>query len=162
MNVMNVGRWWRLDSDHRGAACAAGVVASLAYAATMAFDRALMKSRIDGVILVGRPFVPDRPELARPVGLLVHLANGTGLALAYAGIAHERFPGPTWLRGLVFLNLENLALYPIMRLTNHHPAVKDGQLDTYWSWSAFTESLPPHAVYGLIIGPLYERIRSGH
>lgn len=157
---MNIGRWWRLDSDRRGAACAAGAVASLAYAATMELDRTLTKSRVDDLILVGRPFVPDRPELARPVGLLVHLANGTALALAYAAIAHERFPGPAWLRGLLFLNLENLALYPIMRLTDHHPAVKDGQLDHYWSWKAFAESLPPHAVYGLIVGPLYERLRT--
>lgn len=157
---MNVGRWWHLDSDHRGAACAAGVVASLAYAGAMALDRKLAKSRVDDLILVGRPFVPNRPDLARPVGLLVHLANGTALALVYAAIAHERFPGPVWLRGLLFLNLENLALYPIMLLSTHHPAVKDGQLDNYWSQSAFVQSLPPHAVYGLIVGPLYERIRT--
>ncbi len=156
---MNPGRWWRLGPHNRRAAVAAGVVASLAYAATMEVDRRVTKSRVDDLVLVGRPFVPDKPGLARPVGFLVHLANGIALALTYAAIAHERLPGPAWIRGLIFLNLENLALYPIMRFSGHHPAVKDGQLDNYWTWSAFAESLPPHTIYGLVIGPLYERLR---
>ncbi|MGI8642731.1 MAG: hypothetical protein ACR2LS_01250 [Thermomicrobiales bacterium] len=142
-----------------GAAILAGLIASLAYAATMELDRKVTKSKVDDLVLVGRPFVPDRPDLARPVGLAVHLANGTALALAYAVLAHDRWPGPAWLRGALFLNLENLALYPIMLFSNHHPAVKDGQMDNYWTWPAFAESLPPHTVYGLLIGPLYERLR---
>ena len=142
------------------AAITAGLVASLTYAATMELDRKITKSRVDDLVLVGRPFVPDRPDLARRVGLLVHLGNGTALALAYAALAHDRWPGPAWLRGALFLNLENLALYPVMRFSSHHPAVKDGQMDNYWSWSAFAESLPPHTVYGLLIGPLYDRLRN--
>jgi hypothetical protein len=35
----------------------------------------------------------------------------------------------------------------------------DGQLDDYWTWPAFVESIPPHVIYGLIVGPLYERLR---
>lgn len=142
------------------AAIAAGFVASLAYAATMELDRKQTKSKVDDLVLVGRPFVPSRPDLARPVGLVVHLANGTALALAYAALAHDRWPGPAWLRGALFLNLENLALYPVMYFSDHHPAVKDGQMDNYWTLPAFAESLPPHTVYGLLIGPLYERLRA--
>lgn len=125
----------------------------------MELDRKLTKSKVDDLVLVGRPFVPNRPDLARPVGLVVHLANGTALALAYSALAHDRWPGPAWLRGVIFLNLENLALYPVMYFSSHHPAVKDGQMDNYWTRDAFVESLPPHIVYGLLIGPLYERFR---
>lgn len=143
-----------------GGAITAGLIASLAYAAMMELDRKVTKSKVDDLVLVGRPFVPNRPELARPVGLVVHLGNGAALALAYAALAHDRWPGPAWLRGVLFLNLENLALYPIMLFSDHHPAVKDGQMDNYWSRQAFAESLPPHTVYGLLIGPLYERLRT--
>ena len=48
----------------------------------------------------------------------------------------------------------------MLPLRTLHPAIRDGQLDDYWSLPAFVESLPPHLVYGAIVGPLYERFRS--
>lgn len=142
------------------AAALAGVASVVAYTATMDLDRKLTGSKMDDLVLLGRPLVPKRPRLARPVGAAVHLVNGAGLGLTYAALVHDRFPGPAWLRGMVFLTVENTALYPLTALmTAHHPAVADGQLDSYWSWPAYLESTPPHLVYGAIIGPLYERLR---
>ncbi|MBA2754337.1 MAG: hypothetical protein H0U40_07735 [Chloroflexia bacterium] len=150
------GRVGRVDPR---AAVIAGLVSSVAYALVMEVDRKLTGSRVDDLILVGRPFVPRRPDLARRVGAVVHLANGTSLALAYAAFGHHALPGPAWVRGAIFLNLENLALYPVMALDRYHPAVRDGQLQSYWSWPSFAESVPPHVVYGLCVGPLYEALR---
>ena len=149
----------RLRGVDPRAAALAGLVSSVAYAAVMEFDRRVTGSRVDDLILVGRPFVPGRPDLARKVGAIVHLANGTSLALAYAAFGHDRLPGPAWLRGAVFLNIENLVLYPVMVLDRYHPAVRDGQLQSYWSWPSFAESIPPHVAYGLCIGPLYGALR---
>lgn len=143
-----------------GAAARAGIVSVIAYTATMEVDRRLTGSRVDDLILLGRPFVPDRPDLARPVGAAVHLGNGVAIGLAYAALAHARLPGPPWLRGATALMIENTALYPLMRVAGrYHPAMRDGQLDDYWSWPAFAESIPPHLVYGALVGPLYERWR---
>jgi hypothetical protein len=142
------------------AAALAGVASVVAYTATMDLGRKLTGSKMDDLVLLGRPLVPNRPGLARPVGAAVHLANGAGLGILYAALVHDRFPGPAWLRGMVFLALENTALYPLTALMPaHHPAVADGQLDSYWSWPAYLESTPPHLVYGALVGPLYDRLR---
>lgn len=142
------------------AAIRAGVISVVAYTAVMEVDRRITGSRIDDLILLGRPVVPSRPDLARPVGAVVHLANGAFIGLSYAALAHDRLPGPAWLRGVTALMIENLSLYPVMSVARHlHPAMRDGQLDDYWTWPAFVESLPPHVVYGAMVGPLYERFR---
>ncbi|HEV2528449.1 MAG TPA: DUF6789 family protein [Thermomicrobiales bacterium] len=147
------------QTDLRAAAIS-GIVSVVAYTATMEMDRRLTGSRIDDLVLLGRPLVPDRPHLARRVGAIVHLANGAAIGIAYAALAHDRLPGPPWLRGATAVMVENSALYPLMRIgRNVHPAMRDGQLDDYWTWPAFVESIPPHVVYGLLVGPLYERLR---
>lgn len=148
----------RLDP---AAAAKAGVISVVAYTAVMELDRWLTGSRIDDLILLGRPVVPSRPDLARPVGAALHLANGAVIGLAYAALAHDRLPGPAWVRGVAALMTENLALYPLMILgRRYHPAIRDGQLDDYWTWPAFAESLPPHVVYGALVGPLYDHFRT--
>lgn len=145
-----------------GAAARAGIVSVVAYTAVMELDRKLTGSRVDDLILLGRPVVPNRPDLARPVGAGVHLVNGATIGIAYATLAHDRLPMPVWLRGVTALMVENLMLYPAMRpLRTVHPAMRDGQLDDYWTWPAFIESLPPHLVYGVMIGPLYDHFRAG-
>lgn len=149
----------RLDTR---AAAGAGVISVVAYTAVMEFDRWLTGSRVDDLILLGRPLVPGRPELARPVGAALHLANGVVIGTAYAALAHDRLPGPPWVRGVTALMIENLLLYPLaIPERKVHPAIRDGQLDDYWTWPAFAESLPPHLIYGALIGPLYERFRTG-
>jgi len=150
----------RLGRVDLPAVLASGIVSSVAYALVMEVDRKLTGSRVDDLVLVGRPFVPGRPDLARKVGAVVHLVNGTSLAIAYAAFGHHALSGPTWLRGAILLNIENIALYPIMALDRYHPAVRDGQLQSYWSWPSFLESIPPHVVYGLCVGPLYEAMRA--
>jgi len=142
------------------AAAVAGVISVVAYAATMDLNRKLTGSRVDDLVLLGRPLVPRRPDLARRVGAAIHLANGAAIGVAYAALGHERLPGPSWLRGMLFLTAENTLLYPLTALlTNRHPAVADGQLDPYWTWPAYLESTPPHLVYGALVGPLYDRLR---
>ncbi len=144
-----------------GAAVRAGVISVVAYTVVMETDRRITGSRIDDLILLGRPAVPNRPDLARPVGAVLHLVNGAVIGLGYAALARDRLPGPVWLRGVAALMIENLSLYPLMSIARHvHPAMRDGQIDDYWTWPAFVESLPPHLVYGALIGPLYERFRT--
>jgi hypothetical protein len=152
----------RLDSIAQSvdlpAATVAGGIAALAYAGEQAADIAVTKHNADDLTLLGRFFVKNDSQ-ARWLGLLIHLANGGFLGGIYAVLAHDRLPGPPWLRGIIFANVENAVLYPIAALEDHHPAIRDGQIDRYWTPVAFAQSIPRHVVYGAVLGSLYARLR---
>ena len=140
------------------AALIAGLAAGATYIVTMEIDNRLSGINEDDLKLLGRPFVAD-PDRAKPAGIPVHFGNSVALALAYARVAHDRLPGPPWLRGAVFATIENTALYPIAKLEGYHPGVRDGQIDRYWTLPAFLLSIPRHLTYGAVLGTLYDRIR---
>lgn len=143
------------------AAMGAGFAGGVAYLIAMEADLRLVGNKVDDLKLLGRPFVRD-PERARTAGLLIHTLNATNLALAYALLAHDRLDGPPWRRGIVFANVENALLYPLTRLENYHPGVRDGQIDRYWTWTAFLQSIIRHIAYGAVLGITYARFRRKH
>ena len=95
----------------------------------------------DDLTLLGRPFAAD-PSFAKLAGVPVHLGNSVALALVYAAVAHNRIPGPPWLRGALFATLEDTMLYPIAMLEQFHPSIRDGQVDRYWTLPAYLLSIP--------------------
>jgi hypothetical protein len=143
--------------DVRGAAIA-GAVAGAAYLATMEIDNRLTGQNLDDLLILGRPFVDDLAT-ARVLGVAVHLANAVALGIVYAALAQDRLPGPGWLRGIIFGNVENTTLYPFALFENAHPAIRAGEVDRYWTFSAYLQSIPRHVVYGAVLGGLYERLR---
>jgi hypothetical protein len=145
-----------LDVDVRAVAIA-GAVAGVAYAATMEIDNRLTGQKIDDLLLLGRPIAADARR-ARRVGALIHLSNSVALGVVYAALARDRLPGPPWLRGVIYGNVETTLLYPLAALDRFHPAVRDGQLDRYWTVAAYLQSVPRHVVYGAVLGSLYERL----
>ncbi|MCC2627045.1 MAG: hypothetical protein K0S14_695 [Thermomicrobiales bacterium] len=71
----------------------------------------------------------------------------------------RRIPGPAWLKGVVFANVENAILYPVTRFEDIHPAIRTGQVDRYYNWPAFWQSVPRHIAFGAVLGMLYDRMR---
>lgn len=140
------------------AAAVAGVTAGAVYLATMEIDNRIAKVRIDDLKLLGRPFV-KKPEHAKLAGVPVHFQNAVGLAVAYAAIGHDRIPGPPWLRGVIFANVENTLLYPLTVFENHHPGIRNGEIDRYYSFRAYLQSVPRHVTYGAVLGTVYESLR---
>lgn len=140
------------------AALAAGLVAGVAYLAEMELDLRLAANKVDDLKLLGRPFVRN-PARARAAGTLIHSINAANLAVAYALFAHDRLPGPPWWRGVLFANVENALLYPLTKLENHHPGVRDGQIDRYWTRTAFLQAVARHVAYGAVLGSTYSRLR---
>lgn len=140
------------------AAVVAGAAAGVAYLVTMECDNRLTGQKIDDLLILGRPFVDD-PSGARKLGVAIHFANATTLGVVYAALAHDRLPGPKWLRGVIFGNVENTALYPLALFEQHHPAVREGEVDRYWTVPAYLQSIPRHIAYGAVLGWLYERLR---
>jgi len=153
---------WDNFREHSRArrACAgsiAGMVAAAAYAVELEIDRRLIRNNADDLLLLGRLLTANR-RLARPIGLGIHLANGAVLGALYGALCHDRLPGPGWLRGTVFANIENVGLYPLALLEDLHPAIRSGELDRYWTWPAFLQSIPRHVVFGIVLGPLTDRL----
>jgi hypothetical protein len=135
----------------------AGLAAGAAFLVVLEADLEVTGRNVDDLVILGRPFVKD-PGDARALGGGIHAANSIALAAVYAAVV-DRIPGPPWLRGIIFANVENLLLYPITLLEDLHPAIRDGQVDRYFTWPAFWQSVPRHIAYGAVLGILYDRLR---
>ena len=146
-----------LTGVDRRAAAIAGLAAGAAFVAVLEADLRLTGNNVDDLTFLGRPLVRDR-ERARRAGIAVHAVNSVALALLYARL-ERRLTGPSWWRGVAFATVENALLYPLTALEDLHPALRDGQLDRYWTWPAFLQSIPRHVAYGAVLGPLYARLR---
>ena len=73
----------------------------------------------------------------------------------------RRLPGPAWSKGIIFATVENVILYPITLFEDIHPAIRTGQVDRYFTWPAFWQSVPRHIAYGAVLGVLSRTPCSG-
>ena len=142
------------------AVAVSGLAAGAAFAAVLEADLRLTGRNVDDLLILGRPIVAD-PAKARAVGGAIHAVNSLALAGLYA-MLERRIPGPAWLKGVVFANVENVVLYPVTRFEDIHPAIRTGQVDRYYNWPAFWQSVPRHIAFGAVLGILYERMRRAH
>ena len=147
-----------IDDIDTHAAVVSGLAAGTAFALVLEADIRLTGRNVDDLIVLGRLFVQD-VNRARRLGAAIHAMNSIALAMLYAAI-EESIPGPPWCKGIVFANVENLILYPITILEDLHPAVREGQVDRYFTWPAFWQSVPRHVAYGAVLGVLYDRLRA--
>ncbi len=157
--VERVREWLSRDGERVDprAAAVAGLAGGAAFVVTLEAELRLGGRNLDDLLLLGRLVVRDR-QRARAIGLAAHLANSLALALLYARF-HDRLSGPPWWRGVLFANVENTLIYPLTALDRLHPAIRDGELDRYFSWGAYLQSAPRHIVYGAVVGALYDRLR---
>jgi hypothetical protein len=135
-----------------------GLAAGAAFIAVLEADLRLTGRYVDDLMVLGSPFVAE-PAQARALGGAIHAVNSLALASLYA-MLERRLPGPAWVKGVIFANVENLILYPITRFEDLHPAIRTGLVDRYFTWPAFWQSVPRHIAYGLVLGVLYERLKS--
>ena len=141
------------------AATISGLAAGVAFLLVLEADLRVCGRNVDDLIILGRPVVQD-PEHARHAGVLIHMANSVALAQVYR-LVEDRLPGSPWVKGVIFANVENSLLYPLTYLEDLHPAVRDGQVDRYFNWPAFWQSVPRHVAYGAVLGGLYARLTKG-
>jgi hypothetical protein len=135
-----------------------GLAAGVTFVAVLETDLRLTGRNVDDLMVLGRPFT-EEPAKARAIGGAIHVVNSIALASLYA-VLERRIPGPAWLKGVIFANVENVILYPITRLEDIHPAIRLGQVDRYFNWPAFWQSVPRHVAFGAVLGILYDRLRS--
>jgi hypothetical protein len=131
----------------------AGLAAAAAYLLTNLLDMRLLRYPQNDLMLQGR-MVP----LFRPVWPLAGLVLHTGFSLALTALyaaARDRLPGPPWLRGVLFLQAENTALWTLVPLIDrYHPAVRDGQMPPLNTPRCFLQAVLRHLVFGAVMGAL--------
>ncbi len=150
----------RKSVDYR-AATISGLTAGTVYIATMeVVDPLISDKNLNDLVLLGWPLVKDKNH-AKLAGVAPHLVNSVAIALLYSAVGARRLPGPGWLRGLAFISIETVGLYPTAVLENHHPAIQNGTLDRFWNWKAFWLSVPRHVAFGLTLGYVYDRLAKG-
>lgn len=131
------------------------MIAAGAWAAAEPLARRVVGTPYSDVRLLGA--VVTRGPLWRPVGLVVHLANG-----AVFGGLFERAGGRGAAQGIVAAQIENLALWPGMALVDRfHPDRRSGAWPPLLlNGRVFAQEAATHALFGAILGALLGRPRS--
>ena len=138
-----------------GRAVVAGLAAGTAYLAAMWADNRLSSQRFDDMKLVGQVFTTRAPAWVIQ-GLLVHYGFSVVIALLYASWGARRMPGPPWLKGVLFMQLENAILYPGAALVMPiHVGVKRGHLPSMFERKVIQGQLLRHLAFGLALGAAY-------
>ena len=137
-------------------AIAGGAAAGL-WALQQPLDKRLFASRYDDVELLGRLVAGERDRGWLAPGLALHLHNGALFGAAYSLLA-PLLPGPPALRGATAALVENVALWPLGRLSDRrHPA--RAKLPTLTgSRRAFWQATWRHALFGAVLGELEQRL----
>jgi hypothetical protein len=135
-------------------AVCAGATASAVYAGEMYLDIALTGNPLDDVQLL-EGALRGRTARLPILGILVHLLNGSALALVYATVK-PLLPGPDWLKGILFGALFLVAVWPLTPVLDRiHPLIRRGDLPKFNSPVSFGQNVARHLLFGLILGLLY-------
>lgn len=143
------------DEGQRGAV--AGAIGAIAFMLAMAVDLAITRQRTNDLRLLSG-MIPGGRRLWPVVGTLSHITNGVALGALF-GRVHHGLPGPAWVRGVIFAQVENLLLWPIIIVLDHiHPGVKRGDLERYNRPGPFFVEVLRHAVFGAVLGAAYDML----
>lgn len=133
------------------AAAAAGLAGGVAYAVVMATDLRLFRYNADDYLLLGGVFgLPPVP--ASRVGKGIHLVNSAVLGILFERLAYHRLPYSAAVNGVIFATIENAVLYPVFIVEHLHPLIERGNLPSYRTSAAFTQSALRHVAYGAVTG----------
>jgi hypothetical protein len=131
------------------------VPAGSAFLATTWLDSRLSSHPFNDVKLLGQMFITRSPWW-QVQGLLGHYGFSALVSLLYAAWGYGLLPGPPWFRGVLFLQIENAALYPIALVVDRiHAGMRRGELAPLLDWKTFWGQVLRHVAFGLVLGVLY-------
>ncbi|MDQ5823606.1 MAG: hypothetical protein M3441_05250 [Chloroflexota bacterium] len=136
-------------------AVGAGLAAGTAFLATTFLDSKLSNYPYNDIKLVGQVFTTKSP-FWQIQGLVGHYGFSVVMALLYARYAYRLLPGPGWLKGLLFLMIENNGLYPLAPLLDRiHAGQRKGELPRLMALKSYVGQTWRHVAFGLVLGALY-------
>lgn len=132
-----------------------GVLAALAYLGVMYADMFITGSRSDDLLMLGRPITDNRVQ-ARILGLFAHCGFGGCMGMLYAAIGRRRLRGPSWVRGVQMMLIENTVLWPLSFVADrYHPSMRSGELPRLNTPIPFLQQIVRHIAFGAVLGWLY-------
>ena len=135
----------------------AGAVAATVWAVQQPLDKRLFGVDYDDRDVLG--LAVTRGRAARPLGWVLHAANGALFGAVYAAVA-PRVPLPSWTRGPAAGLLEHAATWPLTAaLPRLHPA--GDRLPRLWgSGPALAQATWRHLLFGIVLGELERRLNA--
>lgn len=145
-----------MDTSARGAV--AGALATVVMTLEEPLDKRLFDCSYDDVEILGK-FV-TRGAHWRPIGWALHVQNGAWLGAGYARLKPS-LPGSPVVRGLLLGLVEHVATWPLVALVDrYHPARKE-MPKLGGSRRAFGQATVRHAVFGIVLGYVEDRLPDG-
>jgi hypothetical protein len=133
----------------------AGAVAAGVWAAQQPLDKRVFASSYDDVELLGKAVT--RGPAWYPAGLALHLANGALFGAVYANVARLA-PIPAWSRGPLAALTQNLAFWPLGRVSDQlHPG-RDELPELGGNGRALAQATWRHLLFGAVLGELERRL----
>jgi hypothetical protein len=133
----------------------ASILAGNAYLGAMWLDNELSSHPFNDLKLTGQILTTKSPAW-EIMGVANHFSFAVVVSMIYARWAYSRLPGPGWLKGLLFLQLENALLYPGAALLEpRHAGMKSGQVPTLFSWKSWWGQVLRHVAFGIVLGLVY-------
>jgi hypothetical protein len=152
-------QWSRKSRVARPSVCRitmVGGIAGTAYLAEMALDMRVASNGYDDLILLGG-FLTRQPVRQRLIGAGIHYSLSVALAAAYTAFAPFLPAWPGWVRGLLFVQVENALLYPGVPVLNAiHPEVRAGRMPSLITWRYFWVEIVRHVAFGATLGALLD------
>lgn len=146
----------RLKRSVRGAA--AGAIGAAIWAAQEPLDKRVFGVDYSDVELLGKA-VTRGPEWPA-VGLAIHVANGAAFGAIYA-LVKPFLLGPSVARAETLAMAETFGTWPLVSIAERiHPARQDLP-KLYGNPRALAQATWRHALFGLILGVLEERLNQG-
>ncbi|MBA2290679.1 MAG: hypothetical protein H0V98_09900 [Chloroflexia bacterium] len=128
-----------------------GLLAGIAYLLAQTVDLKVTGNNVDDRVLLGG-IAPLSTSTSKKLGTAMHLGASIAAGVFYVRVVKGWISGPGWWRGVVFASVENALLYPWLLLEDFHPAIRDGRLDSYQSWTAFLQGVWRHVWFGAVLG----------
>lgn len=143
----------------------AGGAAAGVWAAQQPLDKRVFGGGYDDVELLGRALLPRAPR-ARwyPLGLALHVQNGALLGAAYAGALAPALAAagvPPRARGPLVAQAENLALWPLGRLSDRFHPARRSMPRLAGNRRALAQATWRHLLFGVLMGELERRLDGG-
>lgn len=135
----------------------ASMAAGSSYLLSAWADSKLSSHPFNDLKLVGQMFTTKSPAW-QIQGVVGHYGFSGAMSLVYAALFYKRLPGPRWLRGVTFLQLENTALYALVfaiSFDKFHAGIRRGQLPPLANWKTLKGQALRHVAFGLALGALY-------